>query len=382
MLVAARERSDPVVAVAHSHRELLRFPVEHACQRGPVEEAQPTGTRAAPVAWQQQVLEDAQVRKDAFALAVTRDVRNSTLRRILQVVDLGEAPARVGHQRRGPRGTIDAGEDADELALALAVEAGHADDLAPVQAEGNVRPLRPDAQAVGLQQHLVVQHLFDLFRKCTVRRRRLARHQAQQVLLGDVLPFEHTHIAAVSQHRRAVRDFDQFGDAVRDDDDGRALFAKLAQLGKEPLRRIEVERGRGFVEDQHIGLAQQRPADRDPLLDAEREAADQRARVYRLCGQLAHQRCRCGQLRRLRQRTREQRVRTHEQVLDDGTLVGHQHLLEYRGDASRASLMRRHGCVAQDRDLSRVGRQHAGQHLGQRALAAAVATDDGVNLTA
>jgi hypothetical protein len=70
----------------------------------------------------------------------------------------------------------------------------------------------------------------------------VSRHQREQVLLGDLVLLEDADIATVAQHGGAVRNSDEFGDPVRNDQHGRAAIAQAAHLGKEPFGGIEVER--------------------------------------------------------------------------------------------------------------------------------------------
>ncbi len=97
-------------------------------------------------------------------------------------------------------------------------------------------------------------------------------------------------------------------------------------------------------------------------------------------GQLHHQRLRRRDLRAGRQRFREQPVSADIEVVEDRALVGDQHFLEHGRDADRARLVWRARRVSEDVDLPGIDRQHAGDHLRERALAAAVAAENRVNL--
>jgi hypothetical protein len=177
-----------------------------------------------------------------------------------------------------------------------------------------------------------------------------------------------------------VADADQLGDAMGNDDHGGAAVAQLAHLAEQPLGRVQVESRRRLVQDQNLGLAQQGAPDGDPLLDAERQAADRHLGIDVEAGQLLHQGVGGAHLLPDRERLGEEAVEADEEIIGDGALVRDQHLLKHRGDAGPAGLEWRARHVPQHRYLAAIRGQHPRHYLGQRALTATVTADDGVDL--
>ena len=209
---------------------------------------------------------------------------------------------------------------------------------------------------------------------------RFTRHQGEQVLLGDLVLFEHADVASVAKHGRSVGDTDQFGDTVGDDQHRRAGVAQCPHLGKEPFGRIEVERCRALVEDEDLRLRQQCARYRDPLLEAKRQGPGERVRVDVFARKLLHKLLGAGDFALLRQRLGKEAVRSHEDVVDDAAFVGDEYLLVDSRDAERAALSRRRRRFAEDRDRPGIDGQYARHHLRKRALAATIAADDGMDL--
>jgi len=97
------------------------------------------------------------------------------------------------------------------------------------------------------------------------------------------------HYAAVCQDDRPVGNGQPALQAVRDGDDragalDAGLFgtgpvspaaAQLAQQTVEHLRRLRVQPGVRLVQQQHFGVVQERPCNRQPLHHAARERAHQ-----------------------------------------------------------------------------------------------------------
>src|SRR5437762_482265 len=81
---------------------------------------------------------------------------------------------------------------------------------------------------------------------------------------------------------------------------------------------------RRFVQDQDPRPGEKGAPDGDPLLEAERQAADQRVGIDVDAGELRHQRGGDRLLLLGRHRSREQRVGPEKEVLDDRAFVGDQ----------------------------------------------------------
>ena len=199
-------------------------------------------------------------------------------------------------------------------------------------------------------------------------------------MLGDFTALENADVATVAQHGRAVGDADELGDAVGNDQHRRSGIAELAHLREEPFGGIEVERSGGLVENEDPRIAQKGAADGDPLLEAKRQRSRKRPDVDRRADEIVHERLRGAHLGRARHGGGEEAVGAHEQVVDDRAFVGDEHFLEHGRDADIARLVRGERGAAEDGHAAAVGRQHARYHLGERALAAAIAAHDGVDL--
>ena len=167
---------------------------------------------------------------------------------------------------------------------------------------------------------------------------------------------------------------------MSDDQDTGARVAQLADLGEQAFGRIEVESGGGFVEDEKLRLRQQRAADGDPRLEVQRQRAGWHFKVKIETGQFGHQRLGRLTFGRSRQCPRPKAVSPEIEIVEQRAFVGDQHLLKHGGDPDPARIMGRIGCVAQNVDLARIDRQHARYYLGERALAAAVAAENRMDL--
>ena len=297
----------------------------------------------------------------------------------VQVEDRFGNPVMHGVDRPAQRG-LDPGEGLYEVGLPLPVEPGHADHLARVEVEIEGRRVGPDPHVIGAQ-HRAVGLLLD--RPAGGMRAFAFRpgDQVQDLFLGDLFLVQRAHRHAVAQHGSPVGDLDKLGDPVRHDEDGAALRRKLAHLPEQPLGRLEIERGRALVEDQHARVRQHAAGDRDPLLDRQRQLANDRLRVEIEAQQLAHDLLGPGIAFVIGLRGREQPVRTQEQVVDDRAFIGNKHLLVDVRYAQRAGFRGVRRRFAEDRHLPLIGHEHAGDHLRQRRLARAVAADDGVHLS-
>ena len=135
------------------------------------------------------------------------------------------------------------------------------------------------------------------------------------------------------------------------DDDCAARVAQLTHLAKQALGGIQIQRGGRLVQYQDTGLAQQSAPDGDPLLNIQRQQAHQHVGVDRHTRQGAHQRFGGVVFFLLSQRAGPQAVGAHVKVFQHRAFVCNQYFLEYRGNAGRASLMRRRWAQTHDRDL-------------------------------
>ena len=170
----------------------------------------------------------------------------------------------------------------------MAVETGDAKDLAGIDYEVDRPAIRPDLGVLDPEHRCLPLPL----------RRRLTalgllafapRDQFEDARFGDLLLLKAPHVDSIAQHGCPVGDPDELRNAVGHDEDRGALRLELPHLAEQPLGRVEVERGRGLVEDQHLGIGEQRAGNGDPLLEAQRKVADSVVEIDVEAEQFAHQ---------------------------------------------------------------------------------------------
>ena len=273
------------------------------------------------------------------------------------------------HGRDAPgRQRLEAGQTAHKIRLSLAVEADHTDHFAGMKGKVYRRRVWPDFGIYDTQQSLLIEPSGKAVR-CDGLGAVGAGDQFQDARLGDLVLFQATDVLAVAQHRRPVGNAHQFGDAVRDDEHAFSLGLQLPHLAEQAFSGFEVERGRGFIQNQDLRIGQQGASNGDPLFETERQVADGIAEVQLKAQQLVHQRCGFGDLLVAMHRAAEQPVGAEVQIVQHRAGVGNQHFLENIGDAHAAGFDRR-GCrLAKNGDLSAVWQQDSRNNLGKRALA-------------
>ena len=123
-----------------------------------------------------------------------------------------------------PRVERQAGEAAQELALAVAVDAGEADDLAAAHVERDRVEARA-AEAGDPQQRLAERGRVRLVGEAGLEP--AADDEVDDVVLGDLGRRVRALRGAVAQHRDGVRDLLDLADAMGDVDDGAAALEPL-----------------------------------------------------------------------------------------------------------------------------------------------------------
>ena len=214
------------------------------------------------------VLGDRELEHEPAPLSVLRDVPE----------------ARVEHRRALGRSTSPAGDDdaptlplaqarerLDQLALAVAVDACDADDLARAHRErdaldGREPAVIPHVEVVDLEQHVALR----------ARRRLLdpqedvaPHHHPREPRFRRALARDGVDRLAPPQNRDPVGDLEHLVQLVRDEDHGQALADERAQDLEELARLLRGQDRRRLVEDQHVRRAVERLQDLDPLLLAD-----------------------------------------------------------------------------------------------------------------
>ncbi len=194
----------------------------------------------------------------------------------------------------------------------------------------------------------------------------------------EVLPDELT----VAQDRDAVADRVDLVEEVRDEEDGDTLVAKTSHHGEEDLDLGGVQARGRLVEDENLGVGDHRAADRDELLQRDRDGREGCAGV-----EVAEPHAGEGVLGLgvglppVDAEGAADLVPEHH-VLTDGEVRAEVDLLVHRGDAGglRGRRSREVALLAEDEDVARVDLIDAGQRLDQGRLPRAVLTHEGVDL--
>ena len=164
-----------------------------------------------------------------------------------------------------------------QLALAVARDAGDADDLALADRERNVvhrdfSPIADDRQAVHFEGPDVGQRPRLLERSRDVDLP--PDHESGERAERGRRRIDGGHGPATAQHRHAVGDGLDLVELVRDEDDGLPLLGHRAQSFEERFGLLRSEHGGRLVHDQNARLAVERLQDLDALLLADRELPD------------------------------------------------------------------------------------------------------------
>ena len=224
-----------------------------------------------------------------MALAILRDVPDAgpggLARRRVRQLDarqLDAALVRGAHARDG----------LDQLALAVAVDAGDAHDLAGGdlhrEAAHGVEPAVVAHPQLAYREHVgarmrgaardVEQHL-------------AAHHQLGQAALAGALPVDRRDLLAAPQHRDAVGHLEHLVQLVRDQDHRGAAGHERAQHGEQLVDLLRRQHRGRLVEDQDARVAVERLEDLDALLLADADLLDHGIRLHGEAvarGQLAH----------------------------------------------------------------------------------------------
>ena len=165
---------------------------------------------------------------------------------------------------------------------------------------------------------------------------------------------------------------------MRDDDDGHAQpLVDFLQRGQHRARGLGVQRGRGFVTQQHAGLGRQRPRNGHPLLLAARQLGRvviQLVDQAHHLGTLAHPRRNGSPVMPAVDAQRESDVVGHRGVLQQVELLeDHADLL---AGIAQPLLVQRRQLLAGHEDPTAVGALQQVHQPQQRGLACTTAPDE------
>lgn len=274
-----------------------------------------------------------------------------------------------------------AAQDLQQLGLAVAGDAGDAQDLAG--ADGQVDAAQPlDLVAIKHAQAADFQHGgAGPGRGLVHPQQDLAPDHQFGKLRGAGLGGAHAgdHLAT-AHHADVVGDLHDLAQLVGDQDDGLALIAQPAQDAEQVICLGRGQHAGGFVQDQDVGAAIQGLEDLDPLLVTDRQILDQFVGIDL---QFVFLRQALQFLPRPRQRGAQQRpvLGPQDDVFQHCEILHQLEMLEYHADAGadrRLAVGDRDG-LARDQDFPRVRPVKAIQDRHQGGLAGAVFADDAVD---
>ena len=284
---------------------------------------------------------------------------------------------------RAARDLVQAGQAVDELRLAVAVDAGDADDLARADIE---RHMIDGVALVQVRQDAQVLHMQDLL--AGVSRRLVddelhgaADHHVRQLLLVRVAGVDRADALALAQDGHAVGHGHDLIELVRDEEDGLALARKLLHRGHELVDLLRGEHGGRLVEDENLIVAVEHLENLDALLHADGDVLDLGIEVNLQAvffRELLDLFARFLALDEAKLR----RLRAEDDVVEHGEHVDELEVLVHHADAERGGII---GVVDLDglavfADLARLRLVQAEEHAHERGFAGAVFTEQGVDL--
>jgi hypothetical protein len=285
----------------------------------------------------------------------------------------GGQPPPAGDDLAGG-GRAVAGQDVEQLVLALALQPGDGQHLAPCQAEGDVLDPVPVGEAAHLERRLAPERARGVRHPPRLGDRQrgpLAEHGGHDPLLASLGRRQGVDVAAVAQHRHPVADLLHLQQPVGDEQHRAALLACLPDGGEHAVGVVGRQRGGDLVQQQQRGVVGQDPCH----VEHPQQRQGQRPR---LLAQLDAVEVELGEPTAERGRGGA----GEPQVLGDRQVGGERRVLEDRRQAAGAGVGRRAEPErpAAHLDHAGVGAQHAAEDLDQRALAGAVGADQPVDL--
>ena len=206
------------------------------------------------------------VQHQSVLMAVLRDVAHVRA----PVVDGGVADITAAKGHRAAAALLQAGQAVDELALAVAVDAGDAQNLTRPGLEADIMDRIPLLGMGGDRQVLHLEHrltgsglLLD-----HLKLHRAAHHHVGQGLLVGVLSIHGADVLALAQHCDAVGHGHNLVELVGDEENTLALLGKLLHGGHQLINLLGGEDGGGLVKDQNLVVAVEHLEDLHPLLHA------------------------------------------------------------------------------------------------------------------
>ena len=275
---------------------------------------------------------------------------------------------------------LQAGDGFQQLLLAGAGDAGHAQDLTAAQGEAGVLE-HGDAFFVFDRQMFHPQAVLGIYRSrpVDVQLHGPAHHHVGELLGIGVLGRHIADILALAQDGHPVGHVHHLVELVGDDDDGLAVGLHIAHDGEQLFRFLRGQHGGGFVQDQDIRPAVQHLDDLQGLLLGDGHIAHQLVGVHVEAVAVADLPHLAAHFLQVQPATAFQ---PQHDVFGRGE---HVHQLEMLMDHADAQVERVVGrgdgdLFAVDEDLAAVGEVDAGEHVHQCGLAGAVFAQQGQDL--
>ena len=289
----------------------------------------------------------------------------------------------VRHFDGAARRLAQAGERLDELVLAVAGDAGDAEDLARPDVEADaldglvsavVRDMqvRDDESRIGWVRFTAVDDELDV----------AADHQGREIVLVGFRRNPRAHDLAPSDDGDPVGDLQHLVQLVADEDDRVALRGEAPEDLEDLLGLLRRQHGGRLVEDEDPCLPVQRLQDLDPLLPADRQRADLDIGVDVEPEPLAELDDPAMGLVPVQEDRIRHRLLAEEDVVGDGQDRDQHEVLVDHADAARdrvGGAADRDGFPVQ-RDLTLVGRGQPVQDVHQGRLPGAVLAEQRVDL--
>ena len=278
---------------------------------------------------------------------------------------------------------LQTGEAVDELRLAVAVDTGDADDLAPAHLQGHVLDgvvlmyLAGHGHVLHIQHH--VAGLAGLF--LHMEADAAAHHHGGQLLDGGVLGLHGADVLALAQDGAAVGHGHDLVELVGDEEDGLALGRQVLHDLHQLVDLLGGQHGGGLVEDQDLVIAIEHLQDLGALLHTHGDILDQGVRLYMQAIFLAEGQHLLPCLLFLQEAVLRG-LHAHNDVVQHGEAFHQLEVLVHHADTQGVGVVGildgHHLAVLLDDALLRL--VQAEQHAHQRGLARAVFTQQGVDL--
>ena len=279
-------------------------------------------------------------------------------------------------------GLEDAQHGAHQLGLAVALHAGHPDDLAPVDSQAHAvhhgAVLIAHGEALDHQGGLVGDGGLPGVGDGQLR----ADHHLGQVVGGRVAGVHRAHGPALAQHGDGVGDLEHLVELVVDEQDGGAGRLELAHVAEQLVHLLGDQHRGGLVEDEDLRPPVEHLDDLDPLALAHLQGLHQVVGVDVEAVGPAHLVEMVPGRLEVDPAEGAHRLGPQDDVLQHGELVGQHEVLVDHADAQlygpggRAQLHP----ASSEADGPRVGGLHPVEDLHQGRLARPVLAADGVDL--